>query len=250
MRTLILQGILRFFLISLAVSCTKDDNSSTPTSGGRITGQVQVWNDKTTSLADRSGVTVSIDNLSGKSTTTDAEGKFAFDNIPFDSYNLSFSKSGYGTKKIFGVQHSTATSPTAIPLVQFGAVCTTTVTAFSYNNNTYNGVPGASYIYSFNPAPSSSNRAYTRVFLSTEATVSNTNYIDFTDLKSASNNNVTGGLTADELYGMGFNPGQTVYARLYADSFKSNEYVDPATGKTIFPNLNTTTTTAISFIVP
>ena len=250
MRNYFLQAIVYFSFVTFLFSCSKDDNSSMATTGGKITGQVQVWNDKTTSLSDRSGVTVTIDNLTGKTATTDADGRFTFDDIPFDSYNLSFAKSGYGTTKIFGIQHNSSAAVTTVPLVQFGAVCGTSVTAFSYSGNTYNGVPGASYTYSFNPAPNSTNRAYTRVFVSTDATVSNTNYVDFTDLKSASNNNVTGWLTADELYGMGFNSGQTVFARLYADSFKSNEYVDPATGKTVFPNLNTTTTAAISFIVP
>jgi hypothetical protein len=61
---------------------------------------------------------------------------------------------------------------------------------------------------------------------------------------------VSGGFTASELYAMGFSTGQTVFIKLYGDSYQSNDYDDPLTGKTVFPNLNQASAAAISFIMP
>jgi hypothetical protein len=235
-------------MVITAISCSKDDDDNNNASLGKITGSVQVWNDKATSLADRSGVTVVINNLSNVSTTTAADGSFSFDNLPYDNYDFSFSKSGYGTFKYFGVSHSN--SSTIMPTIQFGAISTSTVSALTYVSNTFAGGPGVSYTFSMNPTPTSANRGYVRAFLSTSATVSNTNYMAYSGLRSASNNNVTGGFTADELYGMGFATGQTVFIKMYADAYQSNVYEDPATGRDVFPNINSGSPAAISFVVP
>ncbi len=243
-------GIIFLSLAALS-SCGEEENSAI-TTGGRMTGSVQVWNDKTSSLSDKSGVMVTINNLSGKSTVTAADGSYSFDNVPLDTYDLTFAKAGYGMYKLLGIPHTsaTATTPTIIPAVQFGALSTTTITALAFDKSTYNGVPGVSYIYSVNPTPSASNRGYVRAFLGPANAVSNTNYTAYSSLRSLSNNNVTGGFTADELYALGFNSGQTVFLKLYGDSLQSNDYKDPITGKQVFPNLNATSPATISFVVP
>ena len=238
-------------LITLITSCSKDESTPSVLSG-TLRGSVQVWNDKTTSLTDKSGVTVTIENISGKTTSTAADGSFQFADLPYDTYDLAFSKSGYGTRKVFGVKLSGTTSGTTVNMttVQFGALSTTTITSLSIVNNTYNSGPGVTYSYSVSPVPSTSSRAYVRAFLGTTNAVSNTNYTAFSTLNSASNNNVNGGFTASELYAMGFTAGQTVFIKLYGDSYQSNDYDDPLTGKTVFPNLNPTSPAAVQFIVP
>lgn len=235
----------------LITGCSKDENSPAALTG-ILRGSVQVWNDKTTSLTDRSGVTVNIENLSGKSTTTAADGSFQFTDLPYDTYDLTFSRSGYGTKKVFGVKLSGTTSGTTVnmPTVQFGALSTTTITALAIVNTTFNGGPGVTYSYSVSPAPSTSNRAYVRAFLGTTNAVSGTNYAAYSILNSASNNNINGGFAASELYAMGFTAGQPVFIKLYGDSYQSNDYDDPLSGKTVFPNLNPTSPAAVQFIVP
>jgi hypothetical protein len=248
-----LRSLLAFtvILITLATSCGKDDSAPAVLTG-TLRGSVQVWNDKATSLTDRSGVTVTIENISGKSTSTAADGSFQFTDLPYDTYDLTFSKSGYGTRKVFGVKLLGTTSGTTVNMatVQFGALSTTTITSLTIVNATYNGGPGVTYSYSMNPVPSTSSRAYVRAFLGTTNAVSSTNYTAYSALNSASNNNVNGGFTASELYAMGFTAGQPVFIKLYGDSYQSNDYDDPATGKTIFPNLNPTSPAAVQFIVP
>jgi hypothetical protein len=228
--------------------CDNKDDDPAPQPTGLISGTVQVWNDKTAVLQDKSGVTVSITNITGKTTTTSADGSFRFEGLPFDSYDLEFSKSGYGTRKVFGFRHNSSSS--SLPTVQFGAISSTTVTSFTIVSATYNGKPGVTYRYSTDPVPSSANKNYTRVFLGTSASVSSTGYAAFAPLRSSSNNDVEGGFTADELYALGFTSGQTVYLKIYGDSYQSNEYEDPATDKTVFPNLNGNSPAAVSFIVP
>jgi hypothetical protein len=243
--------VLTTIAFALLSGCSKDEESPAVLTG-TLRGSVQVWNDKTVSLTDRSGVTVTIENISGKNTSTAADGSFQFSDLPYDTYDLTFSKSGYGTRKVFGVKLSGTASGTTVNMatVQFGALSTTTVTSLAIVNATYNGGPGVTFSYSMNPVPSTSSRAYVRAFLGTTNVVSGTNYTAYSALNSASNNNVNGGFTASELYAMGFTAGQTVFIKLYGDSYQSNDYDDPATSKTVFPNLNPTSPAAVQFIVP
>ncbi len=240
-----------FFVLICAsgflASCSKSDSGEPTPPTGTINGTIDAYDDKTNPATDKSGFTVILGST-GKTASTDAAGKFSFPGVPYDNYDIVVTKTGYGTFKLFGV--SLQTSSTNVPTITMGAVSTTSVTSLTYNNKQYNGVPGASYIYSTSPAPSSTNRGYTRVFLSPENTVSNTIYTAFSSVRSNASNDVTGGFTADELYGLGFKSGQTIYAKMYGESLFSNSYLDPSSGKTVFPNLNPNSPAAISFIVP
>lgn len=253
MRSLTLTAIL-FISFQFLFSCKKN-NSETP-SKGAISGTVALWTDKSTKLTDASGVVVTLSNLPGKTATTNSNGQYRFDDIPFDQYDLVFTKSGYGTYKIFGLSHARpAGSPaqpvvTTIPSVQLGAFSTTNITSHTFLLNLFNAGPGVSYTYSVSPPPSTSNRGYVRAFLSTSSSVSSTNYMAYSTVRSVLSNPATGGFSIEELNGFGFSSGETVYIKLYGDSFVSNDYTDPATGKRIFPNLNSTSAPAISFIVP
>ena len=57
-------------------------------------------------------------------------------------------------------------------------------------------------------------------------------------------------LTQTELINAGFTSGQTVYVKAYGESYWSNEYLDVNLNKKVFPNLNTVSANAVSFIVP
>lgn len=248
--------VFLFMLLSFVFISCKKDNNNTVTKGA-ITGTITLWNDKTTSQTDASGVVVSIANLPGKTFTTSANGQFRFEDVPFDTYELVFTKAGYGTFKIFGLSHakpsgSSGTTPvtTIVPAIQMGAQATTTITTHSFTSTTFNGSPGVSYSYGVSPSPSASNRGYVRAFLSTSASVSNTNYAAYSAVRSVLSSPANGGFSLEELNGFGFSSGQTVYIKLYGESFVSNDYTDPSTGKRVFPNLNATSATAISFIVP
>ena len=165
------------FGVSL-ISCSKKDSTPSVPTSGNLFGTIQTWDDKTTSTNDMAGVTVTITNLANKSTTTDAQGRYTFTNLPYDQYDLEISKTGYGTHKVFGVTHSydpaSSLGTTQIPNISFGKKSTTTVTALAVNGNNVLGEPGVSFSYTVNPTPTPASRAFVRYFLSTAADVSPT----------------------------------------------------------------------------
>jgi hypothetical protein len=233
--------------ILILCSCKKDTTSSN-ISLGKLSGSIQTWDDKLNSINDAQGITVTIGNLPNTNTTTDANGRFSFENLPYDEYEIVISKSGYGTKKVIGVKHASTT--TTIPVIGFGKVSTTVVSSFSINGNTFNGEPGVSFNYAFSPAPTTSNRSFVRYFFSNAATVSNTNYSAFSSLRSYSSNISFAGFNNGEFAAMGFTSGQTIFVKVYGDSFQSNDYIEPNSGLRIFPNLNNTSPAAVSFVMP
>lgn len=248
---LVIKQLFVLTLILTLFSCKKT-TEDTKVTGGKLQGTIQAWDDKLSYNLDPSGITVSTINNTAYRATTDANGKFTFENLPFDNYDLLISKSGYGSKKIYGVAHAATanSSDTSIPLIGFGKLSTTTVTSFSVIGNTFSGEPGVSFNITFSPVPSSTSRSFVRYFFHTSSDVSNSKYTAASDLKTYSSNNSFAGFTASDLVGMGFTSGQTVHVKAYGDSFQSNDYNDPSLGKKVFPNLNTTTTAAVSFIVP
>lgn len=239
----------------LIASCSKKDTAPVLPTSGNLTGNIQTWDDKLTSTTDMAGITVTLTNLANTSTTTDAQGKFSFANLPFDEYDLEISKSGYGTMKLLGVTHAydpsaSTVGTTVIPGFSFGKKSTTTVTAFSVSGNNLSGEPGVSFNYTVSPVPTTASRAFVRYFLSNTADVSSTKYKAVSNVVNFSNLSAITGFTTSQLVGMGFSSGQTVYVRMYGDSFITNEYFQPNLGYKIFPNLNVTTVPAVSFVVP
>lgn len=238
--------------IGLLISCKKESTGPGKPLSGKLAGTVQAWDDKLVNNADAAGIKVTITNLSNVSTLTDATGKYSFDNLGFDTYDLEFSKTGHGTYRVYGVTHTynASNTVTQVPLVGFGKLSITTVTSLAVNGNTINAEPGVTFSYGISPAPSVASRAFVRYFLSTSPGVSNTDYMAFSDVINFSNlSNITG-FSQSQLIGFGFVTGQTVYVKMYGDSFRSNEYTDPNSGKTVFPNINPNAAAAVSFVVP
>lgn len=238
--------------ISFFASCGKNSGDTNGTPGGRMTGTVQTWDDKLNSTSDMMGITVTVSDLPTFVAITDGTGNYTFGDLPFGVHDLTFAKTGYGTSKLYGVVHNalTAIPTTIVPTFGFGKVATTTVTALALTGNTFNGQPGVSFSYNFSTMPTTGNRAFVRYFLSTAADVSSSSYTAFSPVVNFSNLSAIAGFTVNDLVSMGFSSGQTVYVRMYGESFKSNEYKDPNTGKWVFPNVNTTTVSAVSFQVP
>ena len=240
-------ALLSLFLL---VGCDqKSDLTPTPASGV-LSGSVQLWDDKTSTLLDNSGVIVTVEDVSSTSATTDASGKYSFSTLPYGLHDLTLRKPGYGAYRLFGVAHTSRSTGTVLPAVQLGQLATTSVTSVSVVSSTYNSMPGVSVVYSVTPAPSAANRGYVRYFLSTSPTVSSTAYQYASPVRAVLNNSTMGGFSQDELVTAGFKSGQTVYLRLYGESVQSNSYTDPNVGSQVYPNSNPTTVGAVSFVMP
>ena len=238
-------------LTTCFISCSKTNPG--PPISGKLSGTIQTWDDKSTAIADKGGITVTTEYPAANSTTTDTSGKFSFDNLDFDKYDISFSKPGYGTYKIFSYAHNNnpATTQTVntIPLINFAKISTTAITNLVYLKASVNGVVGVSFQVTVSPNPTTLKRAFIRYFLSNSSSVSDTSYAVYTPPIGTSTTVATDGFTNDELTGYGFTKGQKIYIKAYGESLRSNDYDDPNLRKRVFPNLNPTSAPAISFVM-
>lgn len=239
---------LTFGLILLLgiCSCSKEDATPEPITKANITGAVNLYDEGTTKT-DNSNMTITVEGSSPSITsTTNTNGNFTLTNVPFGTYTIRYEKTGYGTFKKFGIVHqNNATAITNTPSI--GKNATTQITKVEAKISGINVVLSVTT----NPAGSIGNSRYVRYFLSSNSNVSNEKYTYFSSGLVSQINPKEITLLNRDLINAGFLSGQTVYARIYGDSFWSNEYEDPTLSRKIFPNLNmTTTTTAVSFILP
>jgi hypothetical protein len=242
---------LKYLTFSLMVllgisSCSKDeDPTPDPITKANITGSVNLYDEGTTQI-DNSNMTVKVEGTTPSiSATTDANGDFILADVPFGTYTILYEKSGFGTFKKFDIEHvNNATAILNTPSI--GEISTTQITNLQAN------VSGNDIIISVttNPAGSNGNTRYVRYFLSTDSNVSSENYTYFSPGLVSQINPKEITLSNNDLTSAGFSTGETVFVKVYGDSFWSNEYNDPDLGRNVFPNLNMTSTNSVSFIVP
>ena len=242
--------ILFTFLTAIFFSCKKSETTTQPPAvvTAPVSGVVKLFDDGTTAL-DNSGMSVSVENSSPILTgITASTGKYIIANVFYGSTNIIFEKPGYGTFKIFGIDHKSNAGAGSIiaDTTKLGKISGTAITELS----TAATVSSVDVILKTNPASGSSSPKYVRLFLHVRNTVSSSVYLEFTDIKMIQGNPATITFSKTELLGMGFTSGATVYVKAYGDSFWSNVYAEPGTSRSVFPNLNLTTVNAASFIVP
>ncbi|MFY8003920.1 MAG: carboxypeptidase regulatory-like domain-containing protein, partial [Chitinophagaceae bacterium] len=126
------------FSVFFFASCSKSTDSANEPTSGDINGTIQVWDDKLNSLADRSGVTVTLEKADGNLiATTNSNGRYEFKNVPFGEYDLVISKVDYGTMQLFDIRHAktttgaTTSTITTVPSFSFGQKSTTQITNLS-----------------------------------------------------------------------------------------------------------------------
>ena len=108
-----------FLASGLLFSCTKE--ALVPDLEGSLTGYVYTFDEFANMLPDRSGVLVAARGLKGYVTFTDQNGRFEFRNLPTGTYQLKFSKEGFGTLIQEGIKHLGGT-PTTLGLSFAGSV--------------------------------------------------------------------------------------------------------------------------------
>ena len=228
------------FLVVLA-ACDKDTENQTAPAAD-LFGTVTLYDDRTTALSP-AGMVVSVDGLTATA-TTDASGRYSFTALPKDVYNLTFTKAGYGTFRLFGVNHNPSGTSTQVAGRTLGQVSTTTVTGLTI---TPVGTDTVSLSVSISPAGTASASRGVRFFYHTDANVSASNYVGFSPVYTIRSG--TGNILVAKaaLQAMGFSSGSTIRVRAYGDAYFSNDYDDPTSGKTVFPNVNATTVAAVSF---
>lgn len=235
---------LVFWAILILTSCSNDGGQATgPLTQGDITGSVNLYNEATTPQSN-SGMTVTVHGTDF-SAITDSQGNFTISDIPFGFYTLVYQKSGYGTFKIFDVEHDSSLTPIS-KTPSLGKVSSTEVTGLSALTNDSEVVISITT----DPAGSNSNTRYVRYFLSVDSDVSQTNYHYYSPGLTSRINPYETILSSNDLAEAGFLSGQMVYVKAFGDSFWSNEYYNPDLDQKAFPNVNTSSATAVSFVVP
>ena len=237
--------ILMFILAIATVSCSSDDSNNDPITKANITGSVNLYDEGTT-LLDESNMSVKVVGTNPLITAlTNSNGQFVLEDVPFGTYTIEYEKAQYGVFKKFNFSHQgNANAITEIP--SLGKTSSTEITDLLVN------IVNGQVVFSIttSPAGNNSNRRYVRYFLSTSATVSNSNYMYHSPTFISQINPYQSTLTQTELINAGFTSGQTVYVKAYGESYWSNEYLDVNLNKKVFPNLNTVSANAVSFVVP
>ena len=228
---------------------------------GNITGMILLYDNEGVAVTDNSGVTVSIDN-NNVSAKTDATGRWTLDSIPYGVYDLSFTKEGYATGKLMGVDHKANNHATTVithsrPLNQISALEITALQISNFDANptlasliqagiAANGV----HIQPVFANPSGKNKPV-RFFFSDNADVSSSNYA-VTEIGRYSgiiNQTDNSNFTLSWFVGKGFKAGQTIYVKAYGDGFAQDDYEDPISGSSVFPSLSAKSANA-SFVLP
>lgn len=225
------------------------ENDTTPervgsTLDSKITGSVVLYDDFSNKVSPE-GMNVTID---GEELTavTDSGGRFTFKDVSYGTINFIFSKAGYGTFRVDTFHHKDDNdqSPSVVPVKRLGALSTTAVTNLFawYFENTLTVNP------TILPAGTAENVRVVRFFFGTNPDVNGENYDAVSDLFEIRNATGAVSFSKSMLTDMGFTNGQTIYVKAYGDSYISNDYIDMQTGKRVFPNLNTNTAEAQSFV--
>lgn len=236
------------FLLALVISCGSDDENITePKTSANIIGSVNLY-DESTNQIDKSGMSVRIDGSElNVSAITDTDGEFILENVPFGKYDLVYEKSGYGTYKIFDLEHTNTGSSTVIEQTpSLGQVSGTSITNLTVNIIDNLVKIGATT----DPVANNLNKKYIKYFFSSEPEVSSENYVNVLETFLVQITPYNLNLNDQSFDALGYQSGETVYVKCYGESFWGNHYFDPELKRDMFPNLNPNSAPAVSFIVP
>jgi hypothetical protein len=222
---------------------------------GNIVGQILLYDEDGKAIADKSGVVVSIDN-STVSTQTGIDGKFQLDSIPAGTYDISYSKEGFGTGKILGLYHAAANHATTLIKNSESMAVNSTLAINNIVIQPFDpslqqfGVSGLHIVPVFENH--SGTEKWVHLFFSDNNNVSAANYkADYKIKVSGTANQFDNyNMTTKWFESLGFTKGQTVYVKAYGDCFLSDAYTDPLSNQVIFPSLSNKPSNVVSFVVP
>lgn len=242
-RIFITRLVLLGLLLHLTSACGEEDDPLPNPPSGDINGQVKLF-DEGINQVSGSGMIVVAEGLSTED-LTDGDGRFQLTKVLLGPVVLVYEKSGYGTFKNFIDDFNESLVLTEVP--SLGKISQTDVIT-----NSVSTVGTEVRISSVTTGTNTPVR-YLRYFFSSQNDVSSENYDVFLERPVESDpgmNPAVLTITREELNTLGFTSGSTIYARVYGDSFYSNDYDDPNEGRRIFPNLFGDTAQSVQFEVP
>lgn len=215
-----------------------------PALTGSVIGFVTLRDEYGVLLADNSGVYVSVEGSQPALTTlTTSSGRYQFDNLQVGTYDLVFSKTGFGTMKNLGFIFvggdkprifNTTMSQISTSMLNNLSLTSTSSTVFSASGT-------------ISPAVISSSYKLIRFFYSKSNTVSSTNYLT----SYVTTNTTTTAFSSSRSFDKVTYPsGTTMYVKAYSDISSSYGYMDIITGSTINSTMNQTGSNVASIVVP
>ncbi len=240
-------SLLSLMLALIFLGCKKKEGAqgpqgpAGPSLSGTLVGYVDVY-DSYGTLQKSDSVTVSIVGKSNLS-LTDSSGRFSMSNLSTGIYEVNFSKPSYQSTKIVSLNF--VGGGTQYITNRIGITQAPVFTLSSINfSNTFGTIT-----YTLTASASDTKARKSIVFLSKSYNVSSSNYMG-TQIANitAGGSNAIGTISATNLYQMGINSGDAVYAIAYPISNANNAstYYDTNTGKTFYNNLNLSGATSVS----
>ena len=235
------------FILTGLYSCTKDEPDPTPgVSKADIFGSMKLFGEGQTQI-DNAGMAVRIEGTNPLITdTSDADGNFRLSDVPFGLPTIVYSKEGYGTYKLINFPHDNTGQHNQLPTPVLGQLSSTAVTELTFTM----GIDNVRLFITIDPEGTVDEPKYVRLFFGSFSTV------DFNEYTSTFNLTIkTPGpeevlLTPIQLSNLGFPSGETVFVKVYGDSFYSNDYFDPGSGFQVFTNVNPISASDVTFVSP
>lgn len=214
-----------------------DTGPAGPSFIGAIKGKVELYNQHgALILSNLQGIEVKVEET-GKTVTTDAEGKYTIDSVMTGNYTITYSDPAnlYGVAKATTVQYVSGELYLNARLSQ---IPTFTLASCNAGNITLNG---GSYVRLVTVASAASSQPRSvAVYVGTSSNVSSAlnNHLQVysADIRPGQTSD-TLFIPAQNFYAAGFNPGNTAYLRIYpaAVEFQStSNYLDKPTGRIVY----------------
>lgn len=201
----------------------------------------------------KNGVTVTLEGATPITATSDANGRFEFTNVRNGTYNLSYSRAGYGTVRRFGLGHVGGDQPTALGAATLTQIATTVASTTTATINPSAGAVVLNFTLS-KPAPANTWRYAVLASSTPTATAATSTLISGggitvggSPVASYPGNSI---IDKSNLINAGFPSGSTVYLTVYGSPNNIASYTDPTTGRAVYSSLNTTPSNTVAVVVP
>lgn len=260
-----------FLLLIIAAACGKNSSQNTipvpdliqaSQTRANIAGRILLYDEDGNLAADNSGITIALDNSTVR-TTTDASGNWKLDSIPQGTYDITYTKAGYGTGRIMGLHHAATNhqttniaKPEMMSTISATEVTAIQIAGFDKNPTVQNMISlGLAHNGVFiEPifTNTSGKLKPVRFYFSDKNDVSSKNYTATFKLKMNGTNEITETMIFDTKWmnSNGFKAGQTIYVVAHGDGSVDDGYDDPIAGVRIYPSISPKASPTVSFVVP
>lgn len=236
MKKIILNGML----LILLSGCVKETEIVRLELAAKIEGTIVTYDEFNNLINDPENVQVQLEGTDPVlSTFTDKDGKYEFENVPTGTYNLIFSKEGYGTSQEQGIKIVGGSEAVRHFYNDLFAISTITIENLTVENVDNQTILLKAIV----------NHDFTNTYpvllyyLHTSENTSGTHYMQFGYIYffGASGTQLSSTI---EINSNKFSPGSTIYAVAYGSQSTHASYYDIQTGLLIFPSLGEASNTA------